>query len=139
VSLIGKNMYNSKQIPVLRYTFIGAKQYFANRALEICVERHSSLRADNVTPYYLHPVAVTSYLLTLSPNFMYVEETLVAALLHDTVEDTDIGIRELHEMLLFGVPKNRKFDVDATMTAISYLSKNLHNPKIYSEQILLLV
>ncbi|MCQ2488532.1 MAG: bifunctional (p)ppGpp synthetase/guanosine-3',5'-bis(diphosphate) 3'-pyrophosphohydrolase [Clostridia bacterium] len=47
-------------------------------------------------PYIMHPVAVARILFELGMDY----ESLIAALLHDTVEDTEIGLESLTE--LFG-------------------------------------
>ena len=93
-------MYNEKQIVALRYFFLG-KQYFkAARSLEFCIDMHPNLRKDGVTPYYLHPVAVCSYVATLSSSLIFPERTLSVALLHDILEDTAVSPKELAEVVL---------------------------------------
>ena len=47
------------------------------------------------TDYYLHPVAVV--LLVLEVSASYTQEMLVAAALHDTVEDTDVTLLEIEQ------------------------------------------
>lgn len=62
---------------------------FAKRA-------HSGQCRYSGEPYIMHPVAVAKILFELGMDY----ESLVAALLHDTVEDTEIGLENLTE--LFG-------------------------------------
>lgn len=56
--------------------------------------RHQ-LRKDKQTPYFAHPVRVA---LTIACVFGFQEEEILsAALLHDTIEDTDTDYDEIHD------------------------------------------
>jgi len=61
------------------------------RALEFAAEKHRDQRRKGVeaSPYINHPIQVAEVLATVGQ----VEDltTLMAALLHDTIEDTDSG------------------------------------------------
>ena len=59
-------------------------------------EAHSGQCRYSGEPYIMHPVAVAQILFDLGMDY----ESLMAALLHDTVEDTETGIDNLRE--LFG-------------------------------------
>ncbi|KJF22496.1 RelA/SpoT family protein [Rhodococcus sp. AD45-ID] len=61
------------------------------RAYDVAEERHSSQRRKSGDPYITHPLAVASILAELGMD----TTTLVAALLHDTVEDTGYSLEEL--------------------------------------------
>ncbi|CAN5616889.1 HD domain-containing protein [soil metagenome] len=52
-------------------------------------------RKDNVTPYINHPIAVANIL--LNEAGVSDETVLIAALLHDTVEDTDTGFADIEQ------------------------------------------
>ena len=68
-----------------------------DRAIAFAVEKHSGMtRKRESTPYILHPMEVATIVGTMSSD----EELLAAAVLHDTVEDTDATIDEIYE--LFG-------------------------------------
>src|SRR5277367_1472271 len=71
----------------LRYFLLGKEFYKAADALEFAGEYHTGLRKDGVTPEFQHQIEITHYLRTLLPSFLYPEETLTAALLHDVTED----------------------------------------------------
>ena len=68
-----------------------------DRAVEFAVEKHSGMhrKLDN-SPYILHPMEVACIISRMTDD----EEVLAAAMLHDTVEDTDATIEEIEE--LFG-------------------------------------
>lgn len=65
------------------------------KAFEVAVDAHKEMRRKSGEPYIYHPIAVAR---------IAIEEiglgttSIVAALLHDVVEDTDITIEEIEEM-----------------------------------------
>lgn len=63
-------------------------------ALRFAIEKHSgqTRRMVNV-PYILHPMEVATIIGTMTDD----EEVLAAAVLHDTVEDTDATIEEIRQ------------------------------------------
>ncbi|MFC9840076.1 RelA/SpoT family protein [Rhodococcus sp. NPDC127530] len=61
------------------------------RAYDVAEERHASQRRKSGDPYITHPLAVASILAELGMD----TTTLVAALLHDTVEDTGYSLEQL--------------------------------------------
>lgn len=81
-------------------------------AYEYAKQQHAAQKRATGEPYIVHPIAVTEILTELNVD----EETLIAAFLHDTVEDTgatleDISARFGDEvaMLVDGVTKLGKF------------------------------
>ncbi|HET8684271.1 MAG TPA: HD domain-containing protein [Micromonosporaceae bacterium] len=81
------------------------------RAYEIAEGAHRGQVRKSGEPYITHPVAVARILAVLGMD----TTTLVAALLHDTVEDTDYGLAELDRdfgtevaLLVDGVTKFEK-------------------------------
>ncbi len=65
-----------------------------DRALAFAAEKHEGmLRKYAKTPYVLHPMEAAVIVGTMTDD----EEVLAAALLHDTVEDTDTTLEELAE------------------------------------------
>jgi len=63
------------------------------RAYDVAEEAHRGQRRKSGDPYITHPLAVATILGELGMDTI----TLVAALLHDTVEDTEYGLPELQE------------------------------------------
>ncbi len=66
------------------------------KAFEYAKEKHGSQMRKTGHPYYVHPLAVANIVAKLNLD----EASIVAALLHDTIEDTDATIEEITE--LFG-------------------------------------
>jgi GTP diphosphokinase / guanosine-3',5'-bis(diphosphate) 3'-diphosphatase len=61
------------------------------RAYDVAEEKHREQRRKSGDPYITHPLAVSTILAELGMD----TTTLVAALLHDTVEDTDYSLDRL--------------------------------------------
>lgn len=65
-----------------------------DRALCFAIEKHSGqTRKVQNSPYILHPIEVAAIVGTMTSD----EATLCAAVLHDTVEDTDTTLEEIRE------------------------------------------
>src|SRR6266403_537557 len=60
-------------------------------ALEFATAAHSGQKRRSGDPYITHPVAVAEYLMELRVD----PDTVIAALLHDTIEDTDVTPAEI--------------------------------------------
>jgi guanosine-3',5'-bis(diphosphate) 3'-pyrophosphohydrolase len=69
-------------------------------ATKFAAQKHSTQRRKNkdATPYINHPIEVAEHLARVGG--IQDEEILVAALLHDTIEDTDTSLKEI--VRLFG-------------------------------------
>ena len=67
------------------------------QALDFAAHKHSNQRRKDPakTPYINHPIAVANIL--LSEAGITDESVLIAALLHDTVEDTDTTFDEIDQ------------------------------------------
>ena len=61
------------------------------RAYDVAVDKHEGQKRKSGDPYITHPLAVATILAELGMN----HETICAALLHDTVEDTAYTLAEL--------------------------------------------
>ncbi|MDR3178219.1 MAG: RelA/SpoT family protein [Campylobacteraceae bacterium] len=66
------------------------------KAIELAVEQHEGQFRKSGEPYVIHPLLVASIVAHYGGD----ETMVIAALLHDVVEDTDIAIEELEK--LFG-------------------------------------
>ena len=69
------------------------------KAYNLASEAHGDQRRVSGVPYILHPTSVACILVDLGMD----SETVVAALLHDVVEDTDVTLEEI--IKLFGDEK----------------------------------
>jgi GTP pyrophosphokinase len=89
-------------------------------AYDVAEEKHRPQRRKSGDPYITHPLAVATILGELGMD----TTTLVAALLHDTVEDTDYSLEQLREdfgdevgRLVDGVTKLDKVKLGAAAEA----------------------
>lgn len=65
-----------------------------DKAVEFAVKKHSGqLRKLSSVPYILHPMEVAAIVGTMTDD----REVLAAAVLHDTVEDTDTTLEEIRD------------------------------------------
>lgn len=62
-----------------------------HEAFELCVKVHDGQRRKSGEPYAIHPIAVAQIIAAMGAG----RDSLVAALLHDAVEDTDITLEEI--------------------------------------------
>ncbi|MGH3143701.1 MAG: RelA/SpoT family protein, partial [Gaiellales bacterium] len=87
------------------------------RAYVTAEKHHGNQTRKSGDPYITHPLAVTTILADMGMT----EPTLVAALLHDTVEDTDVSVAELEAG--FGPEVSRIVDGLTKLDAISFHSR----------------
>jgi guanosine-3',5'-bis(diphosphate) 3'-pyrophosphohydrolase len=88
-----------------------ADQAMLNRAYVYTVQKHGSQKRASGDPYFSHPVEVAGLMTELKLD----QETIITALLHDTVEDTLATIEEVEK--LFGP------DVAKLVDGVTKLSK----------------
>lgn len=72
--------------------FTGEKREILLKAYEVAAEAHSSQVRDSGVPYITHPVRVA---LILAEDLEMDFETIVAGILHDVIEDSDITYSDL--------------------------------------------
>ena len=87
----GLNPVLEPLIKTVRATHPKADVRLVEHAYEIAAEQHSGQLRKSGDPYITHPLAVATILAELGMN----HETLCAALLHDTIEDTEYSLAEL--------------------------------------------
>jgi len=103
-------------------------------ALEYIIKHHGTQKRHSGEPYFYHPMEV-AYIIT---DYFCDTETIIAALLHDIVEDTRISLN--HLKFLFGnevallVDKLTKLDGDIVKFKLSdaessYKLTQMHNNK----------
>ncbi|SEG89293.1 GTP pyrophosphokinase [Thermomonospora echinospora] len=80
-------------IKTVRNTHPKADLRLIERAYDVAAHYHRDQKRKSGDPYITHPLAVTTILAELGMN----TETLCAALLHDTVEDTEYTLEELRD------------------------------------------
>ncbi len=87
------------------------------RAYEYAKKAHSHQKRATGEPYITHPVAASKVLLDLQLD----DNTLAAALLHDTVEDTDTTLEDIRRE--FGQEVMQLVDGVTKLSRISYSSQ----------------
>ncbi|UBM61833.1 RelA/SpoT family protein [Candidatus Sulfidibacterium hydrothermale] len=86
------------------------------KAFRMAAEAHKDMRRKSGEPYIMHPIAVA----TIVAGEMGLGRTsIISALLHDTVEDTDITLEDVEKM--FGQKVSRIID---GLTKIDEISDN---------------
>ncbi len=86
-------------------------------AYEVAKEAHEGQYRRSGDPYIVHPLAVANILANLHMD----HQTLMAALLHDVIEDTPVTKKELAG--LFGEPVAELVDGVSKLTQIEFKSK----------------
>src|SRR5512134_534191 len=91
-----------------------ADENLLNKAYVYAMQKHGTQRRANGDPYFSHPLEVAAILTDLKLD----DATIAAALLHDTIEDTEATRTEIdqlfgHEIgaLVDGLTKLKKLDL----------------------------
>ena len=87
----GINPVLEPMIKTVRATHPKADVRLIEHAYDVAAHWHTGQKRKSGDPYITHPLAVATILAELGMN----HETLCAALLHDTVEDTDYALDQL--------------------------------------------
>jgi GTP diphosphokinase / guanosine-3',5'-bis(diphosphate) 3'-diphosphatase len=87
----GANPVLDPLIKTVRATHPKADVRLIERAYDVAARKHAGQVRKSGDPFITHPLAVATILAELGMN----SETLCAALLHDTIEDTDYTLAEL--------------------------------------------
>ena len=61
------------------------------KAVQLIKTYHAGVKRKSGEPFYLHPIAVAQILLKYTKD----QDTIIAALLHDTVEDTSLSLSQI--------------------------------------------
>ncbi|MGE3692307.1 MAG: bifunctional (p)ppGpp synthetase/guanosine-3',5'-bis(diphosphate) 3'-pyrophosphohydrolase [Novosphingobium sp.] len=95
-----------------------ADEDLLNRAYVYSVVKHGSQKRASGDPYFSHPIEVAGLMTDLKLD----EQTIVTALLHDTIEDTLATIEEVEEY--FGAEVARLVDGVTKLSKIETLTDN---------------
>ncbi|MCP5403864.1 MAG: bifunctional (p)ppGpp synthetase/guanosine-3',5'-bis(diphosphate) 3'-pyrophosphohydrolase [Novosphingobium sp.] len=95
-----------------------ADEAILNRAYVYTVQKHGTQKRASGDPYFSHPIEVAGLMTELKLD----QETIVTALLHDTVEDTLATIDEVEEY--FGPDVARLVDGVTKLSKIETLTEN---------------
>jgi len=95
-----------------------ADEAMLNRAYVYTVQKHGSQKRASGDPYFSHPVEVAGLMTDLQLD----QETIITALLHDTVEDTLATIEDIED--LFGPNVARLVDGVTKLSKIEAMPEN---------------
>ncbi len=95
-----------------------ADEAMLNRAYVYTVQKHGAQKRASGDPYFSHPIEVAGLMTELKLD----QETIITALLHDTVEDTLATIDEVEQM--FGPEVARLVDGVTKLSKIETLTDN---------------
>ena len=95
-----------------------ADEAMLNRAYVYTVQKHGAQKRASGDPYFSHPIEVAGLMTELKLD----QETIVTALLHDTVEDTLATIEEVER--IFGPDVARLVDGVTKLSKIETLTEN---------------
>ena len=95
-----------------------ADEAMLNRAYVYTVQKHGSQKRASGDPYFSHPVEVAGLMTDLKLD----QETIITALLHDTVEDTLATIADIES--LFGPDVARLVDGVTKLSKIETMAEN---------------
>ncbi len=98
----------------------GADTSTIERAYRVAFDAHAGQTRRSGHPYITHPLIVTEILASYGMD----EATLVAAILHDTVEDTDISLEDTAEQ--FGEEVAQLIDGVTKLDRIRFESREEH-------------
>ena len=125
-----KNLEELKQ--VMR-NYGGNYDYgMVEKAFTLCVTAHTGQKRISGEDYYYHPYNVAKIIVSLGMD----TESVVASLLHDVVEDTDITIEEISEqfgkevaLLVDGVTKIGRLNFSTKEQTSSFVFRSAENEK----------
>lgn len=92
---------------------------FIRKAFDVSVDAHKEMRRKSGEPYIFHPIAVAKI---CAEEIGLGATSIACALLHDTVEDTDITLDDIES--LFGLKTRKIIDGLTKMYGIFDLSKS---------------
>lgn len=92
---------------------------FIRKAFDVAVDAHKEMRRKSGEPYIFHPIAVAKI---CAKEIGLGATSIACALLHDTVEDTDITLDDIES--LFGLKSRKIIDGLTKMYGIFDLSKS---------------
>jgi guanosine-3',5'-bis(diphosphate) 3'-pyrophosphohydrolase len=95
-----------------------ADEAMINRAYVFSVQKHGSQKRASGDPYFSHPIEVAGIL----TDFNLDDQTIVTALLHDTIEDTLVTYDEIESA--FGRDVARMVDGVTKLSKIEAMSEN---------------
>ena len=112
-----KNTPVDELINVLKSRYVGDDLIKITSAYEMAAKGHVAQKRKSGEPYIVHPISVAIYLSDLSMDI----DTVIAALLHDLIEDTEITYEDIKTS--FGI------DVANIVDGVTKLDRIRYNTK----------
>jgi len=108
----------------------GADEEAVNRAYVYAMKRHGAQTRESGDPYFSHPIEVAGILTDLKLD----ESSIITALLHDLVEDTDTTLDEIERM--FGKEIARLVDGVTKLTRLELQSEQTRHAENFRKLVL---
>ena len=108
----------------------GADEGALNKAYVFAMKMHGSQKRASGDPYYSHPVEVAGILTDLKLDY----GSIITALLHDTVEDTEATLEQIGQM--FGQDIARLVDGVTKLTRLELTSDNTKQAENFRKLVL---
>jgi GTP pyrophosphokinase len=89
------------------------------KAVAFAKKHHGTQKRASGDPYYYHPIAVAQILADLKLD----STTVITAILHDTIEDTDVSLEDIEKE--FGSEIAKLVDGVTKLTKIEFQSENI--------------
>jgi len=86
-----------KRIIALRYWLTAKEYHSALKMMDFAASCHTGKRKDNVTPEFSHQIMIAMYMKTLEKYLLYPEDTFIAVLGHDLIEDHNINLIKIRD------------------------------------------
>ncbi|MHA1151892.1 MAG: RelA/SpoT family protein, partial [Alphaproteobacteria bacterium] len=108
----------------------GADEEAVNRAYVFAMKRHGAQTRESGDPYFSHPIEVAGILTDLKLD----ESSIITALLHDLVEDTDTTLDDIERM--FGKDIARLVDGVTKLTRLELQSEQTRHAENFRKLVL---
>jgi len=108
----------------------GADEDLVNRAYVYAMKLHGAQTRESGDPYFSHPIEVAGILTDLKLD----ESSIVTALLHDLVEDTDTSLEDIERM--FGKEIARLVDGVTKLTRLELQSEQTRHAENFRKLVL---
>lgn len=117
-------------IDICKNNLDAVDEQMVRRAFTLCCLSHDGIKRASGEPYYYHPLAVAKIIAT---EIHIDDVSVVASLLHDTVEDTEVTLTNIHD--LFGDTVAHIIDGVTKITGV-FKSKNTKQAETFMKLLL---
>lgn len=98
------------------------------RAVQFAIQAHSGQKRNSGEPYVVHPIAAATTCATMQLD----RDTIIAALLHDVPEDTNVTLEEIQQV--FGEKVARLVDGVTKLSKIKWTPVDEHSSRAQHEK-----